>query len=279
MKKFNSYEFICTDADLIVRGGEISFRTYTDKAGVFGSAGSAVFYNDGTRDTQNRLVGKFFKIGQSFAKLLASASQTDADGKKLWQFFLNTPLTEGSPNGDYTDADGNIVPIEELGDYDKNVEKVRSGEWKQHGVKLRLLDTDADAEMAMGIEMRKIDAQMAAARLDDDTLIEVGALIGEFGKPDTRMRKKVFDFAGKKPVDFNKYLNSGDRAVRALIRKGIADKILSQKGTMIMWEETVLGGDEDAAVATLVNDPKVFESLQSKLNFKVDKKVAPAKKK
>lgn len=255
-------------------GKRYAFRTYTDKAGLFGNPGFEVFYNDGSKDNRSgKLLGKSFAVDQSHYNLQAREGQKDLDGKTLFDFFQNAPFCEGSPNGEYTYEDGGFVPQEKLMKRDENLRKVKTGELVQHGVKIRLMNSDLDAEIALDAGMKTAAAQMSTGEIDEETLSEIAALIGVFGEPDKTMRYAVYSFASKRPFDYFSYLNAGDRGLRALIRKSIADGVLKVKGELIYWENTLIGNDEDGAVATLNSDPKMLDGLRTKVSMKfVEKK-------
>lgn len=272
MAKYFIYDFVVADRELVASGGTYSFRNYTDRLGVFGNPGAVVYFDDGTKDQRGRPVGKAFSIGQSHYKLQAREGQKDYNELPLSEYFLNAPFCEGSPNGDYIDDEGNPVPPEELKDREKNLRRIRSGEIKQLSVKIKLLEDEKDAEVALETGLKRVEAQMSVGQIDEETLSQIAALIGVFGPADKIMRYKVYEFAGKRPIDYFRHLNSGDRAVRALIRKGISDGVLKQKGSVIFWEETILGNDENSAVAALIADPKVQEALAAKVDFKMQKK-------
>lgn len=276
-KQFKIHDFVAADRDMVATGAGYSFRSYTDRVGVFGNPGQEVIYDDGLKDTRGRSTGKSFSINQSHYKLQAREGQKDYSGKALYDYFINAPFCEGSPNGDYVDADGGVVQTSELKDRDKNLLKVKTGEFKQMNVKIKLLDNELDAELALSTGLKRAEAQISSGAIDDATLVEIAAMIGTFGKPDKKMRLAVYEFAGKRPIDYFEILNSGDRAVRALVRLAIDNKTLTQKGSVIFWEETLLGNDENAAVATLLGDSKISEGLQAKVNFKIDKKVKTKK--
>lgn len=272
--KYSIYEFVVTDRNMIAAGGSLSFRNYTDVSGVFGNPGAVIVFDDGSKDTRGNPVGKAFTVSQAHYKLMARDGQKDYKGLLLSEYFMNAPFCEGSPNGTYTDQDGLIVAADQLGKRDTILKKLKSGELNQHNVKIKLMETERDAEIALDAGLKRVEAQMSVGQIDDDTLSEIAALFGIFGKPDKMMRQKLFEAAGKRPIDYTNFLNSGDRSVRALIRKGLVDGVLKQKGPVIFWEETILGNDEDSSVATLIGDPKILEALSTKVGMK-----AKAKKK
>jgi hypothetical protein len=271
--KYTNYDFIATDRVMIANGGSFSWRTYTDINGAFGNPGSEVFYNDGTKDKAGRPTGKPFTISQTHYKLQAKDGQKDYSGIALYAYFINAPFCEGSPNGNYTNAiDGEPISPQDTTHREANIKKIATGEWVQHNVKFRLLETELDAQVALEAGMKRTEAQMSAGQIDEETLAEIAALIGAFGKPDKLMRLKVYEFAGKRPLDYFNYLNSGDRGIRAIIRKGINDKILRKVGSIIYWEDSVLGNDENAAVSALLGDRSKLDGLQEKVKLTATKK-------
>jgi hypothetical protein len=277
MSKYVVHDFIIADRQIVASGKSYSFRAYTDRIGKFGNPGATVFFDDGTKDKQNRPIGKGFSVGQSHYKLQAREGQKDNEDKTLFDFFTYAPFCEGSPNGDYYDADGTPLSLDFVKDRKKNIEKLRSGEIKQINVKIKVLDDESDAELALETGLKRSEAQLNVGSLDEETLSEIAAHIGEFGKPDKRMRLKVYEYAGKMPIDYFKILNAGDRGLRALVRKGLAEGVLTQKGTIIYWNETVMGSDENSAVKYLIDNPDAQKTLGENLNLKIDKKSKPKK--
>jgi hypothetical protein len=239
--------------------GSISFGSYTDKAGVFGTTGVAVQYVV-SRDDRGRDKGKFFTLSQSHNAFIVNETDQDIYKKTMFDFIASSPWCEGSPNGKYI--------IDENGDR------------KQIDVKYRLMNSEADAEIALEATLNRSKAQLSAGEIDAQTLLEVAAIgIAYHGEPDKTMRHKVVEWAGKRPNDYFEVLNSGDRLIRALIRKGISDNILTLKDPLIYWGNTLLGTDEDGAVKTLVDDKDRLSALQEKVNLKAKVEVAPKPKK
>lgn len=281
MKKYQVYDFVIADRNIVASGKSFSFRSYTDRVGVFGSPGSAVMFNDGSRDKQGNFIGKGFSVGQSHYKLQAREGQKDVEGKSLYDFFLNSPFCEGSPNGTYVDADGAPVPEEDVLDRETNIERLKAGEIKQIGVKIKILDDEKDAQLALETGMKRAEAQLNVGQLDEATLTEMAALIGVFDAPEKITRLKLYEYAGKYPIDYFKQLNSGDRAIRALIRKALADGVFKKKGELIYWKEELMGHNEDAAVTHLLENTDQLNALKENVKFKlpVEKKVGRPRKK
>lgn len=271
------YDFVCVDRDMVAKGGSFSFRQYTDKMGAFGVPGADVFFDDGSQDKRGKLCGKGFSLNQSHYNLQAREGQIDYQKKSLKDFFSFAPFCEGSPNGVYFTADGKSLTRKELFDRDTLLNRLRSGEVSQQGVRIRLKEDARDAKIKLDVGKRRAEAQVSAANLDDATLKEVSSLIGYFGEVDDLMRDKVFEYAGKKPVDYFTILQSGDRAVRAIIRKSVKDGTLKEKGTAIYWGNELLGGNEDAAVGRLESDKVILDELQESSGLKTNVKVKKTK--
>lgn len=238
--------------------GSIGFRTYTDRAGVFGRKGASVEYVT-SRDDKGRDKGKYFTLDQAHNAFQVREGDTDVYDKSMFDFLKNSPFCEGSPNGTYaTTLEGDKIQLD---------------------VKYRLMNTEADAEVALEASLNRAKAISSAGEIDDQTLLEVAAVgIGFHGKPDKIMRHKVVEWANKRPNDYFDTLNSGDRLVRALIRKAIADGIFQIKGSLIYWGNTMVGTDEDAAVKALVDDKELLEGLQEKVDLKAKAKIENPKK-
>lgn len=272
MAKFTVYDFVVADRDMVARGKGYAFRSYTDRVGVFGNPGVEVIFNDGTKNAQGKPIGKAFSVNQSHYKLQAREGQKDVEEKLLVDFFKNAPFCLGSPNGDYTDPEGYYVKPEDVKDFNKNLIKVKSGELTQHNVKIKLLDDELDAKLALETGLKRAEAQISSGQIDNDTLAEIAALVGVFGVPEKAMRLKVYEFAGKRPIDYFKMLKSGDRSIRAAVRMGLDKGVLTQKGYSIYFDQTLIGTSEETAVSTLQGDATMLQSLKEALDFKSDKK-------
>lgn len=270
MAKFTTYDFVVTDRDMVATGRGYSWRAYTDVNGVFGNPGEKVIFDDGTKDQQNRPIGKAFSINQSHYKLQAREGQKDVTGRQLVEVFRNAPFCLGSPNGIYTDADGYPVDPEKVKNRGQNILKIKTGELIQHNVKIKELDDELDAKLALETGLKRAEAQISTGQIDDQTLTEIAAMIGEFNKPEKTLRLKVYEFAGKRPLDYFKYLGAGDRPVRAMIRMALDQGIMTQKGPLYYYGDLLMGNSEDAVVAALTDDLK--KALEEKLDFKSDKK-------
>lgn len=252
--------FVTTQRDRLANGGKCAFRSYTDIAGVFGNPGAPVIFDDGSVDPRSgKPIGKFFLIDQQHYNFTANVEQKDATGKKLIDFLSAYPGCEGSPNGSYSlDEDGNEIQV---------------------GVEYRIADTEDDAETILDGNTNRAKAQISAAEIDSTTLVEMASYIGMFGQPSKLMRQKVQEWAGKKPVDYFKALNEGDRSARSLIRNCVADGTFKIQGTLIKWEGTIIGTDEDSAVKTLLDNPDMLEALKAKaaLGAQVEIKKKPGR--
>lgn len=246
-------------------GGSISFRNYIDNAGVIktdkfpdgGRRGQLIQYVT-TRTESGKDVGKWFTLDESRRRFQTRDSDVDVNGLSLYDFFKNSPSCEGSPNGDYVTEGGITL---------------------QRGVDFRELNTDKDAEIALQAESQRLEAKSSAYKLDDATMQEVASFIGYWGAPGSKMKLTVLEYAEKRPSDYFKILNAGDRGVRAIIRKALADGLFTKKGQIIYWETTLIGGDEDQAVTTLLNDPQMLDVLQKKVDLGTEAKALAPKKK
>jgi hypothetical protein len=244
--------------NVIFNGGSVVLEAgYFDHAGIFGEEGKYVEYIT-HKDKTGKDVPKRFRFDESLRRLLTRKTDKDYYGKSQYDFLKNHPQCEESPNARYEDG-------------------------VQQGVVFRLLDTAKDAGVALGAETLTLKAKLSAMELDDQTLSEIANILGHYGDPDDLMRLKVVEFAGKRPSEYNELLNSGERSIRALIRKALKVGEFKSRGTLIMWEEFMVGADEDAAVATLALDSKMLKSLRDKLDMEAPpvkvKPVPPGKPK
>lgn len=235
--------------------GTIGFRSYTDITGVFGNPGAEVQYVI-AKDKYNQPKGKYFTWTQAHNAIVVRDGDHDVEGKPMNKFISAHPWCEGSPNGKYIK--------------DNNGDKI------QLDVKFRLLNTEADAEVALEASIRRSKAVISANEIDLETLKEVAILgIGVANVPEKILRHKVTEWATKRPQDYFDVLESGDRVVRASVRKALADGTFQKKGELIMWGNTVIGADENDAVSKILKDEALKSHLVEKTGLveeKVEKK-------
>ncbi len=245
------YNFVLADRELAAKGGCYTFSAYTDKDGVFGIPGATVRYIQG-RDAEGREKPKYYKLDQSFYNFVVREGEKDDTGKSQFDFLSNAPMCEGSVNGDY------------IGEGEDRI---------QVGVVFKLMNTDKDAETAMTAARRKVEAESSAMSIDDETLTEIAAHYGWFDPAGDLLRHKVYQIAGKRPLEYFEILNSGDRAIRSIIRKALSTGIFSKKGEVILWSGTVIGSNEDDAVSKLMREKDVLEALQKKMGLTNELKI------
>lgn len=238
-------------------GGSHSFRGYTDHANAHGRGSGAYIQYVTSKNEQGRDVGKFFTFDESRRRFQVRETEQDVNQISQYDFLRFAPDCEGSPNGSYVSIDGVEV---------------------QSGIMYRELNTAKDATAALEAESRRAEAQSSVLKLDPQTLLELGAFIGAFGEADNVMKLKVLDWAGKRPVDYFNLLNAGDRALRALVRKSLADGIFVKKGEIIYWADTMIGASEDLAITTLAQNPQMFNALSGKVELGTDAKIPQTKK-
>lgn len=238
---------------LIEEGGSYTITDgYYDYDGIFGEPGKFIRYVT-SRDEKGRINAKRYRFNESFFRIMTRKSDVDCDGKvSQYDFLKNHPECEGSPYGQYEMVDGKKVQV---------------------GYCFKELNEEKDAMLALQADRLRTEAQAEVLKLDDATVEEVASILGVYGQAPSIQRLKVLEFAGKKPAEFNELMRSGDRAVRALVRKAIADEVFTKKGSVISWESTIIGNNEDDAIATLLGDQSMIEALQEKLGQTTEIKV------
>lgn len=236
--------------EMINRGGTQAISLgYTDSQGMFGEPGAYVEYISSKDSKTGRLIPKRFRFDQSLGRIKTRMNDKDAVGKSQYEFLKNHPSCEGSPYGTYRKGDG--------------------GKLYQVGVIFREYDPEKDAKAALDADNLRITAQATALALDDVTMEEIANVLGHFGPVDNAMRVRVIEFAGKRSPEFNELLKSGDRALRALVRKAVKEEVFKKKGSLLMWEETLMGSEDDA-ITILAKDQSMIDSLKEKLNFNIN---------
>lgn len=242
--------------DTINRGGSITIEAgYLDSANVCKKGeGAYVEYQIG-HDKYGQPKAKRFKFDESFRKIQTRVSdKAPINGVSQYDFIKGHPACEDSPNARYD----------------------HSG--KQIGVMYREYNPEKDAQTALDADTLRVTAQGVALGLDAQTLEEIANILGHYGEPDNAMRVRVIDFAGKRPSEFNELLTSGERSLRALVRKAINEGVFNRKGELIMWDQTPVGTSEDQAIAKLNTDQQMIDALKEKLQLKVDAKASSKSK-
>lgn len=251
-KKFNTgikFVPIGETIDLLRNGGALQLQDgYTDYEGVVtGKPGVYVRYIESI-DDKGRPRARRYRFTSSLMRLMVRDNDADKEGISQYKFLKNHPDCEGSPYGKY---DRNGVQL---------------------GAKFRELNEAQDAQNALKAEMEVTEAKTKALKLDEKTLAEVAAHIGHFGEPNEMMRLTVLEFATKRHYDFNEILKAGDREYRAAVRMGLERGVLKSKGSVIYWNDTVLGPDEDSVVARLISDKEMYDALLVQIDKPAQKK-------
>lgn len=187
------------------------------------------------------IIPRRFSFSKKDRTMKIPTSQKDVDGNNVVEFLRNHPECEGSPNGRYIETeDGQI----------------------QTNVFFKELNEGRDAKNAMEVRKLTTKAQNTALELDFEGLQEVGSLLGFKHKDFDILQFKLYEFARKKPHEFLDAVESPDRQARSLVKRGINKGVLSQRGKMVKWEDTVIGADEDDAVAAIMKDKKLYEAIE-----------------
>lgn len=264
MSRFNSkpadqVHFVVTGEflEVVYDGGSVALTIgYNDYAGAIkdntstsNQKGRYIEYVT-TRDENQRDKSKRFRFTEDLRRFLTRKSDVDLYGRSQYEFLKNHPACEGSPNGNY--------------------EKDEFGNKVQTGIVFKEMDEAKDARVALDAEKAVSDAKTSALNLDDETLQEVANIIGYYGPVDEIMQLRVVEHAGKRPTEYNQILTSGTRIYRAVLRKALSEGLLTKKGTIIMFGETLIGADEDDAVAKLIKDKDMLKALSDKVNIKLD---------
>jgi|GEM_PF-5907586 len=262
VKQFNPkkiHNFVLVDRN-VSGSKEYAFNSYTDTAGTYTSQPGSVAMYVQSKDDRGRDKGKYFNLNQSHSNFMVREGEKDIYGRSQFDFLANSPDCKDSPNGFYQGEGEDRVQV---------------------GVIFKLMDTAGDADVAIEASKRRAKAEMSALEVDDETLQDLAAHIGIFGEANNLMRHQVHQWASKRPLDYFEVLNSGDRAIRAIVRKAVSEGIFTKKGEIIMWGATVVGPTEDGAVSNLMRDGKdILEALEKKMDLsnKIELKGKPGPK-
>jgi hypothetical protein len=214
-----------------------SFRTYNNERG------QAVGFQEGI-DKDNRPIYRRWQFTQDVRKISVHINKTDIskDAINAVNFLRNSPNCKGSPLGTYRDG-------------------------KQEDVFFEEVNEAKAAQVGLDFETTRIKAQNAALDVKGQDFIDLCALIGVFNKEETVMRFSLVDYAKNKPQSFLDMVNDPIRQLRSVIRRAVHDNVFKQQGgRMLTWENTLIGVDEDDAVAKLKQDDKLLKAVKAQLD-------------
>lgn len=179
-------------------------------------------------------------------------AKKDIRGKSYVEFLRNAPDCEGSLHGNYhTDDKGNKV---------------------QYGVWFKELKEEQDAILAIDNRKLRIEAENIAMNMIMTEVAELSSLLGVQAKGLHQQKFRLMEFAQNNPELFMKTYNSPDRKVRAAVKMGVEQGILNRVGTLISWDKTILGSDENEAVSFLIKDADLMYALLHQLDGQKAKK-------
>ena len=230
MKNYNEYIWFLFDPKRTNRS--FGFRTYTDNK----------------HKECGYVVGKDIKSGAPIYKkwkfdldnkrtIRVHVDEEDLNGVKAVDFLKNSPECYGSPNGAYL-ADGTQI------DY-----------------YYKIVDDEGDADKAADILVTKALAITKAANVKGQEFIDLCAMISVFNQKEGVMRHKLIDYAQNFPDKFLAVLDDPSRKVRSIVRRAVDSHIFHKDGPVIKWENKIIGADEDTAVATLLRDEDLMNTV------------------
>lgn len=205
-------------------GAPYGFTSYTDENGELRMIAQK-------KDKNGDIIPRRFNFGRRDRTMRIPKNQKDILGNSVVEFLRNHPECKNSPNN------LGITLFEEINE-------------------------DASANLAIKAKSARIDAEQKALTLEGEDLIDMCALIGQFGSKESVLKHKILDYAGNEPDKFLELYDAPDRKTRSLIRQGLIAGVLDKKGNMISWETTVIGVDEDSAVTTIGKDKKLANALE-----------------
>lgn len=229
MQSYDDYVFFIFDPTRMNK--KFGFRTYNDKKN------NECGYVMGVDKDGSPLYKKWSFDRDSRRTIRVHKDEVDKNGQKAVDFLRNSPECAGSPNGTYL-ANGT-----QIDHYFKEV------------------DDTKDAKKALDILLVKSSAITKAASIKGQDLIDVCAMIGVMNKPEEVMRFKLMDYAQNFPEKLLGLVEDPTRKVRSLIRRGIEASVFVKDGPMIKWEGKIIGADEDNAVANLLKDKALLDTV------------------
>jgi hypothetical protein len=211
-----------------------SFRTYNNEKG------QTVGFAEGF-DKDNRPLFRRWKFDQDTRMIRVHKGKEDEKGVNAVQFLKNSPNCQGSVNGTYL-PDGTQLEV-----YFKE------------------MNEEKDAKAGLEIELLRLEAQNAALKVKGQDFIDLCALIGVFNKDESVMRFSLIDYAKNKPESFLDIYKDPIRQLKSLVRRAVHENVFQKDGRMYLWENTLIGSDEDEAVQKLKMDDNLLKAVKTHL--------------
>ncbi|HEY0749689.1 MAG TPA: hypothetical protein VGD26_00960 [Chitinophagaceae bacterium] len=211
------------------------FRTYNN------DKGQATGFLEG-KDKEGLPIYRRWKFDKDVRKISVHKDKTDLEGKKAVDFLRNSPNCKGSPNGTYT-SEGDQLDV-----YFEEVNESKA------------------AEKGIEFETLRINAQNAALKVKGQDFIDLCALIGVFNKDESVMRFSLLEYAKNKPQSFMEIYDDPRRQLKSLIRRAVKTNVFNLEGKAILWENKLIGTDEEDAVATLKGDENLLKAVKANLD-------------
>lgn len=208
-------------------GASFGFSSYMDKDG-----NTKIIVN-GYDPKTGQPIARNFNFSKKDRAMRIPKNQKDKEGNSVVDFLRNSPECFGSPNNE-----GQPVLYKEL-NYTK------------------------DADLANEAKAKRIKAESLALNIEGQDLVELAASFGVVNSSESILRHRMLELAGNDPEVFIDGYNSPDREFRSVINSGIQAGILKQRGTMVLWEETVIGSDLSSTISKLMEDKKLTAAIKN----------------
>jgi hypothetical protein len=236
MPNFNDFVYF-----VLVRNGNASysFTGYTDQ-----TTGETKVIHYGRKDHLGNDVPHRFKFDKAHRSLRVPKNKKDIHGNSVVEFLRGFPECLNSPNGYYKEVEG---------------EKKHINMW------FKEMNEGKDAEIAIDAKRVKINAESTALNLEGDELAEMAILCGTMTEDEGIQKHRVLEYAGASPEKFMEMYNQPDRQATTLLKRAVHAGLVSQKGTMFIWEEITIGANESLAVSKLVEDTTLMDAIAQNL--------------
>jgi hypothetical protein len=191
----------------------------------------------GQKDRNGNFIPRYFKFSRTKRYLHVNKKEKDLNGKNVVEFLRNHNLCEDSK----ANTSSGTSPL------------------------FREMNETRDAEIAVNYKTLVIKAGNAALALEGESLKAAATLCGCFSESESTQRHRVMEYAGTEPQHFLEVIEAPDFSTRALVKALVNKGIVKREGTMLKWENVLVGTDENAAVAKLISDEDLFNALSAKM--------------
>lgn len=190
------------------------------------------YYLNGGEDEMGKMIPYKVKFTRNKRHVRFHKDKTDSEGNNFVEFLRNHPRCLGSHHGN---------PKETC--------------WFKEA------DSEKDAEVALKDFELKNQAETVALNLKDAELDRVASVLGFTGSKSV-IHSNIVHYASKDPKGFLEKIKDPNLEYESMMRKGLAEKVITKRGFRFTFNEVHLGNTEDEVVSKLAADKDLFGAIK-----------------